>query len=180
PSVLQGSDPRDPSSALLGLVVFLSSALYLLAYVGGGFLFLFWLARANQNARALGSKNMEFTPGWMVGWFFVPVLNLFKPYEAVDELYLASDPTSGEDDWGASDPPRFILAWWVSWLFFGIGGSLAHFLGGQTAWALVPNFAGPVAAALAIGVVLSIDRRQNEKRKRSASGPSNPSTQRFY
>ena len=30
---------------------------------------------------------MTFTPGWIAGWFFVPIMNLFRPYEAVKELY---------------------------------------------------------------------------------------------
>jgi hypothetical protein len=33
-----------------------------------------WIYRANANARALGAKDMKFTPGWAVGWYFVPIL----------------------------------------------------------------------------------------------------------
>ena len=101
PSVFTGGEPRDGTSALLAIVLFLSSLSYLVVYLGGIFFFFMWLVRANKNARALGARDMEFTPGWMVGWFFVPLANLFKPYEAVEELYLASDPGSDAESWGA-------------------------------------------------------------------------------
>ena len=101
PGVFTGGEPRDGTSALLAIVLFLSSLSYLVVYLGGIFFFFMWLVRANKNARALGARDMEFTPGWMVGWFFVPLANLFKPYEAVEELYLASDPGSDAESWGA-------------------------------------------------------------------------------
>ena len=36
-------------------------------------LFCCWIYRANCNARALGAQGMSFTPGWSVGWFFIPI-----------------------------------------------------------------------------------------------------------
>jgi len=42
---------------------------------------------------------MEYTPGWSVGWFFVPLYNFYKPYRAITELYLASDPDGGHYSW---------------------------------------------------------------------------------
>ena len=33
---------------------------------------------------------MEFSPGWSVGWFFVPVAGLFMPYRVLKELWKAS------------------------------------------------------------------------------------------
>src|SRR5947209_8456564 len=37
-----------------------------------------WIYRANHNVRALGARELRYTPGWAVGWFFVPILNLWK------------------------------------------------------------------------------------------------------
>jgi hypothetical protein len=44
--------------------------------VSAGIMLLVWIYRANQNARALGAEDMEFTPRWSVGWFFVPIASL--------------------------------------------------------------------------------------------------------
>ena len=174
PSVFTGGEPRDGTSALLAIVLFLSSLSYLVVYLGGIFFFM-WLVRANKNARALGARDMEFTPGWMVGWFFVPLANLFKPYEVVEELYLASDPGSDAESWGAAEMPRTILAWWLSWIAFGLTSYFVSlWTEASTPAALLPALFNGVAAALAITVLASIDRRQVEKRKRLAVSPAPP------
>jgi hypothetical protein len=55
-------------------------------------LFCVLMPRANRNARWFARMPMEFTPGWAAGYFFVPVLNLWRPYQAMKEIWLASDP----------------------------------------------------------------------------------------
>ena len=142
--------------------------LYLLSYFTGVLFFLLWLARANRNAHALGAEDMEFTPGWIVGWFFVPVFSLFKPYEAMRELYLASDPESGPDEWAVSEAPRFILLWWLSWIGFSLSGGVVGLVGGPALGSLLPLALGCIASGLAITVVLSIHRRQRERLARGA------------
>jgi hypothetical protein len=55
--------------------------------------------RANRNARALGATGMRFTPGWCVGWYFVPIMNLFRPYQAMKEIWMASVPSDATPRW---------------------------------------------------------------------------------
>lgn len=75
-------------------------------------LFFGWIHRANYNARQLGAKNMKFTPGWAIGWYFVPIAFLWKPYQAMKEIWKAS---KNPDNW---EPQSIspILSWW--WFFF--------------------------------------------------------------
>lgn len=54
--------------------------------------FLIWIYRINCNTRALrnvtpAGEDMRFTPGWSVGWFFIPIANLWKPYQVLKELW---------------------------------------------------------------------------------------------
>src|SRR5262245_7669425 len=75
-------------------------------------IFVMWIYRANYNARRLGATDMVFTPGWSVGWYFVPIANLWKPYQAMKEIWKAS---AAPLHW--KDQPRGpILPWW--WGFF--------------------------------------------------------------
>ena len=53
-------------------------------------LFGVWIIRANKNVRSLGAEHLSISPGWALGYFFVPILNLFKPLKAMNELFLAS------------------------------------------------------------------------------------------
>ena len=55
-----------------------------------GITFLKWIYRTNFNLRALSQERMSFTPGWSVGWYFVPIANLFKPYQAMKEIWANS------------------------------------------------------------------------------------------
>jgi hypothetical protein len=75
-------------------------------------LFLLWVHRANKNARALGAEGMLFTPGWCVGWFFVPFANLIKPPQALKEIWKASHPTFGED-WRQVRGSWLFGFWWT-------------------------------------------------------------------
>jgi hypothetical protein len=59
-------------------------------FIVTGIVFLVWIHRANRNARALGAEGMQFTPGWSVGWFFVPIMSLWKPFQVMREIWQAS------------------------------------------------------------------------------------------
>ena len=47
--------------------------------------FLVWLHRASRNLHLLSGRQMRFTPGWAVGWWFIPFANLVMPYKVVRE-----------------------------------------------------------------------------------------------
>ena len=71
-------------------------------------LFLILIYRFNKALRVYFAKEMEFTPGWSVGWFFIPIANLFKPYQAVREMWLvARRGRSGT---------ALLKSWWALWL----------------------------------------------------------------
>lgn len=83
-------------------------------------LFAMWIYRANFNARALGAQNMKFTPGWSVGYYFIPILWFWKPYQAMKEIWRASKaPTSWE-----SVARGAVLPWW--WFFFLISAMVGN------------------------------------------------------
>jgi hypothetical protein len=60
---------------------------------------------------------MTFTPGWSVGWFFVPFLNLVRPYRAMKEIWQAShDP----HHWKMQPGSAILRWWWGLWLASGL------------------------------------------------------------
>ena len=69
--------------------------------------------RANYNARQLGARDMHFTPGWSVGWYFVPIATLWKPYQAMKEIWRASHSPS---DWNNASTSSILPWWWFLWL----------------------------------------------------------------
>lgn len=76
----QSNDSREQIIELFQL------ALYLFTVV----IFGRWIVRANKNVRAFGADGLRITPGWAVGYFFVPIINLWRPYQAMKDLWRAS------------------------------------------------------------------------------------------
>ena len=81
-AVAQDNDLRQMRLSVL-LIIFAIAAFIML---------LVWVYAAHRNLPALQSHDGEFTPGWAVGWFFIPFMNLFKPYQAMRHLWNESDP----------------------------------------------------------------------------------------
>ncbi len=73
-------------------------------------IFAVWLYRMTFNLRQQSPKPMEFTPGWMVGWYFIPFANLVKPFHGMKELWQTS-----HKEWNAD--PNILRWWWGFWLF---------------------------------------------------------------
>jgi len=82
-------------------------------------LFCIWIYRANYNARQLGAADMQFTPGWAVGWYFIPIANLWKPYQAMREIWQAS---ASPAHWQQQPRGSVLPLWWTFFL-------LSNFLG---------------------------------------------------
>ena len=76
-------------------------------------LVLTWIHRANHNARQLGATGMQFTPGWAVGWYFVPIAWFWKPYQAMTEIWRASRNPA---DWRGEPASPLLIWWWILWI----------------------------------------------------------------
>jgi hypothetical protein len=57
--------------------------------------FLLWTYRSYRHLSALSDRDLRFSPGWAVGWFFAPIMNLFRPYQVMKEIWEESDPGAG-------------------------------------------------------------------------------------
>ena len=55
-------------------------------------LFLQWLHRLVTIARQLGSPSLAFSPGAAVWSFFIPILNLFRPYQVLRDAQATLSP----------------------------------------------------------------------------------------
>lgn len=98
------------------------SVAYLCAFVITGITFLIWIRRANVNCRGFGAANMEFTPGWSIGNYFIPFLNLYRPYRAMKEIWQVS---SNPPDWRNTKSSSLLNWWWALWLLSGFLGQAA-------------------------------------------------------
>ncbi|HVQ09284.1 MAG TPA: DUF4328 domain-containing protein [Allosphingosinicella sp.] len=118
-------------------------------FVGTGIAFLVWLYRAEINARALGAEDMMVSPGWAVGWFFVPLVQLVMPFLAVRELWKAS---ATPRDWQLRPASPVIALWWACWIGTVISGNIAFSLSFMDDYdaLLAADFMAIVSAAFTI------------------------------
>jgi hypothetical protein len=147
---------------------------------------LVWIHRAwNGAARELGAR-LPHSAGWAVGWFFVPILNFVRPYQAVRALRDGSDPTPLPaprvlvENPAASyrEParvevvaPRFvprvpIVLWWSMWV---AGKALPYFVvlfGSVRVFLAVDLVVDALAYLFTIEVVRGIDACQRERARR--------------
>jgi hypothetical protein len=76
--------------------------------VVAGILFLVWTYRIVKNAHLISFRPLRFSPGWAIGYYFIPILNLFRPYQALSDARRASD---NPGDWMAALCSH-LLGWW--------------------------------------------------------------------
>jgi hypothetical protein len=76
-------------------------------------LFAIWIHRMQSNTFALGIMDLQYTPAWAVGWNFVPIANLWIPYQVMREIWCANRNPTG---WQFDKPSRFLIVWWLLWL----------------------------------------------------------------
>jgi hypothetical protein len=152
-----------------------------IAALAGVVVFCFFMARANRNARALRpDARMEFSPRWSAGVFFVPIVNLYKPYQAMKEIWQASQR---DDDpqvpWNASDVPGLVGWWWGAYLASTIAGAVSSSFARDahdpaavitSAWiSVVSDSLTVVSALLALLLVRQLARLQDGRSPTRAS-----------
>jgi hypothetical protein len=159
-----------------------------LIMVGAIVMWCLWQFRAHANLRPLGAGNLKFSPGWVVGWWFIPVMNLAMPYLTMRELHKASDPESGAIDWPTKPTAAVLPVWWLAWVagyvLFGVASAVAPRTNPTVSQlitrenvAIAADVFRIAAAPLAILVVRGIDSRQEKKRARTVAmvAPVSPS-----
>lgn len=118
-----------------------------------------WIYRASANAHAL-STDLTITPGWAVGWYFVPFANLAMPFQAMKEVWRESHEAAGRHE--ESESP--LLGWWWGlWIATNVLGNLSMALGGRSPEALEGAvYVDLIAAAINVPLCLILIRMMRQ------------------
>lgn len=142
---------------LVGLTAIFQFGVFLLTVV----LWCMWKYRAAMNLRALSDHGFEYTPGWAVGWYFVPFLNLFRPAQAMREIMAFSRPKDGGDGLLEDDGDKVVTRWWALWIGSNIVDNIAMRIETPMV-SVIAAVIGVVAAILAVQVVKVVNDRQRQ------------------
>jgi hypothetical protein len=168
PEVLEANDSRQLVLSLLELGVIAST----------GTLFLIWFYRAHRNLHSFGVEGLRYSPVWAVGGFFVPILNLVRPYQVMKEVWWGSDPGP---DAGIRRGAPLLVWWWASYLLMNFTSMIAvqlmfhqdnspAALRTMTQFDIGTSLLTIVAVIFAAGVVREITARQAERWERTHIG----------
>ena len=176
-AVIDGGVARDFDAGLDALhpvdfILVGVGLLQMLTYVTTVVLWGMWSVRANKNMRALEPGGyFRFTPGWTVGWFFIPIAWLFKPFQAVKEMLVRSS-TDG------FSKTTVLGWWWAAWLIGNIVSHISLRLGGWNETPAQTSMLAPVnvvAEALTVAsgicaviIIRTINKNQLELRRRQS------------
>jgi hypothetical protein len=140
------------------VIGYMQVILYLITAV----IFLVWTYRCAWNARRLDPEVMQIRPGWAVGWYFIPIANLWMPDRAVGQIWTAS---SGSRNKG------FIGWWWLFFILDNVVGQIVfrtsltaetiNSLKNVTIAFVVSDIVSTIGAILAVRVVTRITRVQS-------------------
>jgi hypothetical protein len=152
-------------------------------------LFLRWLHLVVRLTRALGGAHLRWTPSSAVWAFFIPVLNFFRPYQVLRDVYrqLAPDKApepsvqvvaDGSEGYravrivtppqAAKVPAVSIAAWWA---LFWLGDCQIHWLDAYVNYALVSDALKMASAGLAILMVRAVTAQLVERFRRVRHNP---------
>ncbi len=118
----------DDTYADMPLHLVMAPVLQLLVLVACWVIIAMWIYRMASNTRFLaGANKMDYTPGWAVGWYFIPFANLWKPYQAMKEIWTLNVVR----DRDSSELIAMLLPlWWFLWLVWNFVSNAA----GRMSW----------------------------------------------
>lgn len=87
--------------------------------------FIMWFRRAYHNLQLAG-ESTKYDHGWAAGAWFIPILNFFRPYEIMKELFVKSNYKINSALGGQGDQNYKVKIglWWAIWIFGTIYGAV--------------------------------------------------------
>lgn len=138
--------------------------IYLLVFIISGVTFIQWFRRAYFNLHQR-IDHLAHSEGWAAGAWFVPILNLFRPFQIMKELYEETiEFLSGHEyrDKGALST-SILGVWWAAWVINSIIGQFVFRASSGakeisdfqtiTMASIAGNIVGLIAGFLAIKVI---------------------------
>lgn len=114
------NDSRQQAIGTLQVLLLISTAVA----------FLIWFYRAHSNLPVVSSIKLVYTPGWAVGGFFVPFLNLVRPVQVMRELWhgtMSAGPNTNAGTLASTQPidstPVLVGWWWGLFLVSNVLGN---------------------------------------------------------
>ena len=127
---------------IVGLVFFITAII-----------FLIWIYKTSWICNRIASPKMKYSPGWAVGWFFIPIANIWMPFLVMREIWkVAKNPIN----WQKEKSSSLVGLWWWLWIlsaFLDRLGSKIIFSSSGTPSQSIDSFLFPFKAGTIITII---------------------------
>ncbi|GAB4513932.1 MAG: hypothetical protein Tsb004_21540 [Allomuricauda sp.] len=111
---LTNNDLREGVVGIITIVLYVTSVI----------LFIRWFRRAYYNLNSRG--NTTYDEGWAAGSWFVPIINLFRPYQIMKEIDDENCRLIEKHSQKPISKSSILIGfWWAAWI---IGGILGRYI----------------------------------------------------
>ena len=120
----------DDELSFQNILITFSQFFSAIIFLTGVIIYFVWVRRAYRNLNTLQSKPNEYSSAWAIGSYFVPIVNLFRPYTIMQEIWFGSQPEyklEDESDYEFQDrinSTTFLKIWWATFLIDGFANNL--------------------------------------------------------
>jgi hypothetical protein len=93
------------------------AVIYLIVAIVSTVTFIQWFRRAYYNLHTQ-IYNLDFEEGWAAWSWFVPILNLYRPYKIMKELYHETENLLSQrvENYTPKDSAALLGVWWALWI----------------------------------------------------------------
>ena len=145
--VADANDLREQIIAIVYLIVLIVSAVT----------FIQWFRRAYYNLHQK-VDNLSYSEGWAAGAWFVPILNLFRPYQIMKELFVETRKLLVQKELRLAEKIAVssLGVWWTLWILNNLIGQFV-FRYARTA-ETIPEYSIMTVADMAgsiVGIILA-------------------------
>ena len=169
------------NSSFESLLTSISQMLYGLIFIVAVIIYFIWVRQAYRNLHSLQLEPTEYSSGWAIGSYFVPILNLFRPYSMMKEIWFGSQPIQTDEYSYESDShfglpsTGFLQLWWGVFLIDGFASNISFRFGLNletpqkillSTWMdLISSITGIAVSIISIYLIWTINSWQLEKIK---------------
>ena len=176
-SLYNGAEANDNRQLIIAVISFGAQIALIITFIQ-------WLRRGYHNLHKAGVKNLIASEGWAAGAWFVPILNLFRPYQIMKEIWdhtkkygndLSTDNSFEDyeaDSSSQSGSDSTVGLWWAFWIISSITANISYQMvkNGETMetfqnsslLGIVADVAGIVSIFFAIKMIKESQLHQNK------------------
>ena len=127
-ATLSGGEEVNPALGVMmvtvGTLAQFSPVLVIGVFVACVVSYLLFIHRAMNNLHVSNARGLSVSPGWAVGYSFIPFVNLWMIYRVMKEIWEAStDPERGR-----RQAPQLLGWWWGSYIAGNVLGRISDML----------------------------------------------------